>query len=406
MGLAGDDGLERARPGERRERPPRIGDEEVEPLVRGDAASEPGGEHVRVERARRALDVRDRLAAREPVGHGARADERDELRSELAADGPELLVGDARRRAAQRSGSAAHASRSAPRCRSSSARMGGAIHVGRWTPFVTCVIGTSSTARPGQWCAHMARATSPWRRLTAFADREVRSARSVMPNGCGVWAPGAHARASAPPGPRPSDARYGPSTLAMSAGAYASFPAATGVWVVNTTRARTSVERALERLATPERLARELERGEGGVTLVQVVERGPDAERGERAHAADAEERVLHEPVFAVADVELRGDEPVDGRVRGHVGVEQVQRDPANLRPPDARLDVSIADGNRHRERAARGVARRLEGELLGRDRRPVLVLQPRGIEPLVEVAATVHEAHGDERQCGDPRPP
>jgi hypothetical protein len=148
-------------------------------------------------------------------------------------------------------------------------------------------------------------------------------------------------------------------------------------------------------------VARELERGEGGVALVQVVvERWPDAERGERAHAADAEERVLHEPVLAVADVELRGDEPVDGRVRGHVGVEQVQRDPANLRPPDARLDVSIADGHLHRERVPRGVARRLEGELLGRDRRPVLVLQPRGIEPLVEVAATVQEAHGDERRA------
>ena len=60
-----------------------------------------------------------------------------------------------------------------------------------------------------------------------------------MPNGCGAWAPGAHPRASASPGPMPSDARYEPSTLAMSAGAYASFPAATGVWVVNTTRART-----------------------------------------------------------------------------------------------------------------------------------------------------------------------
>ncbi len=51
------------------------------------------------------------------------------------------------------------------------------------TPFVTWVIGTSATARSGQSPCHISRATSPWRRLTPFAARLVRSANWVTPNG-------------------------------------------------------------------------------------------------------------------------------------------------------------------------------------------------------------------------------
>ncbi len=39
--------------------------------------------------------------------------------------------------------------------------MGPAIQVGRWTPLVTCVIGTSSTERVGNMVCHIDRATVP-----------------------------------------------------------------------------------------------------------------------------------------------------------------------------------------------------------------------------------------------------
>ena len=50
-------------------------------------------------------------------------------------------------------------------------------------PFVTCVIGTSSTGRSGHSSCHISRATSPWRALTPLAIRLERSANWVTPNG-------------------------------------------------------------------------------------------------------------------------------------------------------------------------------------------------------------------------------
>ena len=64
---------------------------------------------------------------------------------------------------------------------------------------------------------------------------------------------------------------------------------------------------------------------------------GVDAERLERAHAADAEEDLLAEPVLDVAAVEPVGDLRSVGRVLVDVGVEQVQRHAADLGPPHLR---------------------------------------------------------------------
>ena len=52
------------------------------------------------------------------------------------------------------------------------------MDIWQWTPFVTLVIGTSSTARSGHRPCHMPRATSPWRALTPLAMREERRASS------------------------------------------------------------------------------------------------------------------------------------------------------------------------------------------------------------------------------------
>src|SRR3712207_7499985 len=49
--------------------------------------------------------------------------------------------------------------------------MMGATHVGEWTPFVTEVIGTSSTVLPGHISLHSSRDTSPCLRLTPFVER-------------------------------------------------------------------------------------------------------------------------------------------------------------------------------------------------------------------------------------------
>ena len=60
--------------------------------------------------------------------------------------------------------------------------MVGSIHVGRCTPLVTCVIGTSSNFALGKRGFHMPRATSPWRLLTALVERAHRMASGEKPS--------------------------------------------------------------------------------------------------------------------------------------------------------------------------------------------------------------------------------
>ena len=106
------------------------------------------------------------------------------------------------------------------------------------------------------------------------------------------------------------------------------------MWVVNTLPARTASTRHGERHAGGDVLADPLEAEEPGVALVGVEHVGFDAERPQRPHPTDAEHDLLAQPMVLVAAVEPVGDGDAVGRVALDVGVEQVQRDAADVGPP------------------------------------------------------------------------
>ena len=91
------------------------------------------------------------------------------------------------------------------------------------------------------------------------------------------------------------------------------------------------------------------------MTLVEVDDPGLDAEGVQRAHAADAEQRVLPQPHLGIADVEARGDPAVAHAVLRPVRVEQQQRHATDVDAPDLRDDVAPGDrdGDRHRRAVA-----------------------------------------------------
>ena len=95
-------------------------------------------------------------------------------------------------------------------------------------------------------------------------------------------------------------------------------PAGTGVWVVKTVPARAacSASSKVEALRLDE-LADALETQEAGVALVGVEHlglggAGDAAERAQGAHAADAEQQLLLEPVLSAAAVQPVGDVALD----------------------------------------------------------------------------------------------
>ena len=158
-------------------------------------------------------------------------------------------------------------------------------------------------------------------------------------------------------------------------------------------------ERVVERGSRGDVVRGELERRERRMPLVEVQDAGLDPERPERAHGADPEQPVLSEARERVPLVEAGGDPPVDGVVLVELRVEEVERDAADLDAPHVERDVPARERERQAER--RPVVRQdLHGrEVLGDDLRPVLVLEARAVDALLEVALAVEEADADDGQ-------
>ena len=262
-----------------------------------------------------------------------------------------------------------------------------------WAPLVTWVIGTSSTGRSGHRSCHISRATSPWRALTPLAIRLERSANCVTPNGSAASSGWVRPRRTSVSGSTPISAAMPPSVSAICAAGYVSLPAGTGVWVVNTVRWRTASNASSTDAPVRSRSARASSRqGHRRVALVEVHDPGLDAERVQRAHAPDAEQRVLAQAHAGVADVQPRGDPAVGEVVLRAVGVEQEERHAADVDPPHLSDDRALADRDADGQRLAVLAAheRGRHPVRVGLD--PVLVLPAQGVDALAEVAVAVHE--------------
>ena len=70
-----------------------------------------------------------------------------------------------------------------------------------------------------------------------------------------------------------------------------------------------------------------------------MANRRLDSEHGQGAETADSENHLLLEAHLFAAAVELVGDVLIAGIVFRDVGVEQVERNPSDLRFPDLRVD-------------------------------------------------------------------
>ena len=182
---------------------------------------------------------------------------------------------------------------------------------------------------------------------------------------------------------------------------------APGVCVVKTVPARTACSASAKPSAVRLlQLADPLDALEAGVALVGVEHLGlrPVGEPAPGArglHAADAQQHLLAEAVVLVAAVEPVGDAALGGRVLLDVAVEQQQRHPADLRPPDVRVQRP-ALGQRHGDDRGGAVvlAHQLHRQAVRVQRRVVLELPPVGRQALREVAAAVQQPDADQRDA------
>ena len=87
---------------------------------------------------------------------------------------------------------------------------------------------------------------------------------------------------------------------------------------------------------------------------------------------------------------------PLGRAVLVDVGVEQEQRRPADLGPPDLGVEHAVGQAHRDQQRLAVAVTDQLEGELVGVEGRVGLLLAAVGGQRLAEVARAVEQADPD----------
>ena len=160
------------------------------------------------------------------------------------------------------------------------------------------------------------------------------------------------------------------------------------------------LERVVEARALLDQIADALQDDEAGVPFVEVKDAGIDAERLERAHAADAEDDLLLDAGLAIAAVEARRQLAIPRRVLLEAGVEQVERDAAEPHPPHGDQHRAIAERHRGDARLAVGRQRRFDRRVRPVEALVALFLPAFGGDVLMEVALRVHEADADQRHA------
>ena len=200
---------------------------------------------------------------------------------------------------------------------------------------------------------------------------------------------------------RCSASRILPRCSSTSGAGNRSWPAATGVWVVKTVIAETS--RTTSPNGSP--LASTCRRIISSVAKalwpsLRCSTDGLISRRVQGPDPADAQEQLLADPDPGVAAVEPRRQRAVRLAVLRDVRVEQQQRRPADLHPPDPRVQHAGGGLDRDQERLAVGAGHALDRQQLEVGVEIVLLLPAVGVERLAEVALGVQQADADQRDA------
>src|ERR1041384_4520142 len=123
-----------------------------------------------------------------------------------------------------------------------------------------------------------------------------------------------------------------------------------------------------------------------------------DAEPAPQAHAADAQERLLHTTRLAVAAVEMTRDEPVNAVVAFNVRVEQIQVHAPDFDAPSLRAHSPPAHLHFNEDRCAPVVAHKLERQPRRVNLVVMFLLPTVAAQALPKVTVMIEQADGDER--------
>ena len=145
-------------------------------------------------------------------------------------------------------------------------------------------------------------------------------------------------------------------------------------------------------------LADRLQRGEGAVPFVEVINARRDAQGRQGADAADARHKLLPDADAVVAAIQPGGELAVLRAVAGHVAVQQIQLHPADAHQPDLGQQTPRAGVDLHGDRLALAVPGGFHRQVLDLRVQVFFLLVALLVEVLLEIALIVEQPAGDQR--------
>ena len=146
-------------------------------------------------------------------------------------------------------------------------------------------------------------------------------------------------------------------------------------------------------------LEHQLKHPQRRVPLVQVVCGWRNAQCAQGPHAPNTQHGVLGQPDRPTALIQARGHPAPDLAVLRQIGVQQIQRHPAHIHPPDLHRHVLIVNRHAHGHGASVPARHPDAGQPLGVRIQPVFILITRHINALVKVTGAVHQAQANQGQ-------
>src|SRR6202171_2338315 len=161
---------------------------------------------------------------------------------------------------------------------------------------------------------------------------------------------------------------------------------------------RDRLQSALEIESRLAQHANTLENEKRGVSLIHVPDSRLEPELRERAHATDAENDLLLDAHGPIAAVEPIGDAAIAIIVLGHVGIEQIEPDPADGGAPNPQRDAAPRKLDTYPQ-----IGAAVSGDQIHRKLREVRVGVGRAliavvIDGLGKIALTVEQADSDRK--------
>ena len=136
------------------------------------------------------------------------------------------------------------------------------------------------------------------------------------------------------------------------------------------------------------------------MALIHVEEGRLQTQQPQKAHSADAQQNLLHNPGRAVAAIDAQGQIPEMLFVLGEIGIQQINRTAPDIDAPGLEINLAHRDLDRGEQRFAFVIEHGLNREVSRIEQRVIIDLPIIMVDRLLEITFAIKQAHPHETQA------